>query len=779
MIVRNLSGIVALLALVGCVSAPPPASEARIASIQRTTHGVPHIQAPDFEAMAHGVAYAYAQDNICQAAQHLVTARGERAATFGASGSGLMGLRSLPNEQIDLFVAAQIDDARLAQAWADAGSDAHAMVRGYISGYNRYLNDHRSNLPAACAGQPWVRPMTLADFYRVTEITATQAGMTALADAILAAAPPAKTAALAPAAALDLADAAQAMREAGVLEPPFGSNAWAFGRAVTANNRGMLMGNPHFPWVGNNRFWQMHVTVPGQLDVMGAAIGFSPLVQIGFNKDVAWTHTVSTGKRFTLHELTLAPGEPTAYLIDGVAEKMKPQTVRIRSRGADGQISEKTHTVWRTRFGPVMVNPRAGLNWTTAQAYALQDSNAGNTRSLQTWLDIGRARSVQGVRAAMRNLGLPWVNTIAADRQGNAMYADVSAVPDVDAAHLARCAPSPAAARLLEAAGLVVLNGARSDCDWQRDNTSRVPGLTPIARMPIAIRKDWVHNSNDSFFYTHPQQVWQGISPLVGDDVVRRPRTRSEWIEIPDLVSRGPVTLAGMQRQLFENRNLMGRVVVPDLLAACAAAPSPEAREGCAVLRGWGRTSELNDPGAVLFREFWRSAVTIAGVHRQAFDRAQPVATPHGLAMNRPEVAAHIWAALGGAVTKMRDAGFAPNATLGQVQRPVLTDEPVFLHGGDEIEGVLNNLGDRGSPGIGPRGIRIDYGSSYIQTVTFDDRGPIAQALLTYGQSSHAGSPHQTDQMKLFASKTWPSLPFHPEDVANARVGDVLRLVLP
>ena len=778
MIVRNVLGIVALLALAGCAGLTRPAAEPRIASIQRTAHGVPHIQATDFEAMAYGVAYAYAQDNVCQAAQQLVTARGERSAHFDAAGTGLLGLRQLPNEQIDLFIAAHMDDARLARAWATASSDVNAMARGYVAGYNRFLADHAAHLPKACVGQPWIRPMTLTDFYRVTEITVTQAGITALADAVLAARPPTTVGSAAPATA-HLADAAQAMREAGVLDSPFGSNAWAFGRNVTANGRGMLLGNPHFPWVGSNRFWQMHVTVPGQLDVMGASIGFSPLVQIGFNKDVAWTHTVSTGKRFTLHELTLAPGQPTRYLVDGVPEPMTAQTVRIQTRGADGRLTEKNHTVWRSRFGPIIVNPRAGLTWTATQAYALQDANTGNARALQTWLDMGRARSVQGVRAAMRNLGLPWVNTIAADRQGNAMYADVSAVPDVDAAHLARCAPSPAAARLFEAAGLVVLSGARSDCDWQRDNTSRVPGLTPIARMPTAIRQDWVHNSNDSFFYTHPEQTWQGISPLVGDDIVRRPRTRSEWIEIPDLVSRGPVTLAGMQRQLFENRNLMGRVVVPDLLAACASAPSPEAKEGCAVLRGWSRTSELNDPGAVLFREFWRSAVTIPGVHREAFDRTRPVATPNGLAMNRADVAPKVWAALGGAVKKMRDAGVAPNATLGQVQRPVFTDDPVFLHGGDEIEGVLNNLGDRGTPGIGPRGIRIDYGSSYIQTVTFDDRGPVAQALLTYGQSSTAGSPHQTDQMKLFASKTWPSLPFHPEEVANARVGDVLRLVLP
>ena len=66
-----------------------------------------------------------------------------------------------------------------------------------------------------------------------------------------------------------------------------------------------------------------------------------------------------------------------------------------------------------------------------------------------------------------------------------------------------------------------------------------------------------------------------------------------------------------------------------------------------------------------------------------------------------------------------------------------------------------------------------------MQTVTFDERGPVAQAILTYGQSTDPASPHATDQMKLFSAKQWPRLPFHAEDVARERVGEVLRLTRP
>src|SRR6185369_13782747 len=47
--------------------------DARIVRIQRTAHGVAHVEAPDYESLAYGVAYAHAQDNVCQTADHLLT----------------------------------------------------------------------------------------------------------------------------------------------------------------------------------------------------------------------------------------------------------------------------------------------------------------------------------------------------------------------------------------------------------------------------------------------------------------------------------------------------------------------------------------------------------------------------------------------------------------------------------------------------------------------------------------------------------------------------------
>src|SRR5262249_27568095 len=160
-----------------------------------------------------------------------------------------------------------------------------------------------------------------------------------------------------------------------------------------------------------NRFWQVHLTIPGKLDVMGVTIGPSPLVVIGFNRDVAWTHTVSTGRRFTLYELTLVRGDPTSYVIDGKPEKMRATRVGVEARGADGQTTTRELTLWSSRWGPRVVLPRLNINWTATTAYAIRDATTGNARFNDTWLGIDTARTVGDIRAAISNLGLPYVNT--------------------------------------------------------------------------------------------------------------------------------------------------------------------------------------------------------------------------------------------------------------------------------------------------------------------------------------------------------------------------------
>ena len=95
--------LAAAVCVAGCAQLGPGVGTSggdRTATIQRTAYGVAHIVAPDLETLAYGMAYAYAQDNVCMSADHLVTVRGERSRYFGDTAMGAFGLRRLGNAQI-------------------------------------------------------------------------------------------------------------------------------------------------------------------------------------------------------------------------------------------------------------------------------------------------------------------------------------------------------------------------------------------------------------------------------------------------------------------------------------------------------------------------------------------------------------------------------------------------------------------------------------------------------------------------------------------------------
>ncbi len=54
-----------------------------------------------------------------------------------------------------------------------------------------------------------------------------------------------------------------------------------------------------------------------------------PLILIGHTRGLAWSHTVATAWRFTPFKLTLAPGDPHSYVVDGETKPMKATEVRV------------------------------------------------------------------------------------------------------------------------------------------------------------------------------------------------------------------------------------------------------------------------------------------------------------------------------------------------------------------------------------------------------------------------------------------------------------------
>ena len=66
---------------------------------------------------------------------------------------------------------------------------------------------------------------------------------------------------------------------------------------------GLLVANPHFPWEGASKFYESHLIIPGKLNVYGANLMGAPLISIGFNEQIAWSHTFSASRRIAIYRL--------------------------------------------------------------------------------------------------------------------------------------------------------------------------------------------------------------------------------------------------------------------------------------------------------------------------------------------------------------------------------------------------------------------------------------------------------------------------------------------
>lgn len=756
------------------------------ATIRRTGYGVAHIKADDLGSALFGQAYAFAQDHVCTLADQIIKVRSERSKYFGR-GPGDAHLTS------DFAYLALELESRAQRMWDAAPADVKAAITGYAAGYNQYVRETPPGaLPADCAGAPWVKEIEPLDLVRYYVDLGLLASSNQLVEYIGSAQPPGSPLQL-PGGPLE---GLGTLTSGG-----FGSNGWALGADKTKSGGGMVVANPHFPWTGELKLWESHLTVPGEIDIYGVGLMGVPGVLIGFNERVAWTHTFSSGVRFTFYKLTLDPDDPTAYLYDGESRPMTRRTFEVEVAGGE----KVSRTLYYSHYGPILnVDP---FGWTYETALTYRDANIENPRLIEQFLGMDRAGSLEEFKQVFATVqGVPWVNTMAADAEGNAWYADASATAKLSDEAIAgwqSALEDDFLTGLLYAqGGLVVLDGSDSKYEWVEGGDARAPGLVPFDEMPQLDRRDFVFNANDSYWLANPAAPLEGFSPLHGAErVPQSPRTRINALllesgpEWPAAGDDGKFTLDEIKAAIQGNDSLTARLVLDDLLARCADEPVVavdkqlvDLRTACDLLAGWDRRFDPDSVGAVLFREFLAPYGSDAlrdrgSLFAAPFNPDDPIATPHTLIAPAEGQVDRALVSLGEAVQHLQLAGVPLSAPLRQLQRAPRGEVEISVHGGFDKEGIANIVGYSsglnstllpkvrrpppldGTAGLTERGYVINYGSSFVMAVELTPSGPRGEAFLTYSQSEDPRSPHFRDQTELFSRKQWRPLLFREADI--------------
>lgn len=736
-----------------------PADGKLKATIRRTTGGVPHITADNLKSVAFGHGYAQAQDNVCMLAEAIVQARSERAKYFGPGSGNINIINDFSYMAQDILSGAQ-------REYPNLSPESKALIDGFAAGYNRYVSETApSDLPVQCRDQDWVKPMKPTDLLAHYRIIGQYASGDKFASGLVFLAhPPGVSPVVAQTNSavqeqvknLAIADAARTNVENidTFAETDLASNAWGIGSDLTESGKGALLANPHFPYTGHRRLYQAHLTVPGYLNINGAGLMGTAIPLINFNEHLAWSHTVSTSRRFTWYELELKPGDPLTYIKDGIEKPITSKTFEIEvDMGAPQPVVLK-RKFWFSEYGPMLAVDAAGLPaWgdpgvvnKKPAAYTYRDANANTAKLLDTWLGMSRASNLEEFKEVFRNCGSTlWVNSTYADDQGNAFYMDTSSVPNLSEAAEAVVAlkrTDPGYSQLFDT-GVTLLDGSKSRDDWVEGKCN---GLVPFEKKPMLKRTDFVQNSNSSYWATNPAAFLTGYSQMFGGEETElnlRTRLGLKMLQNPadpglDANTKPPAGADGkfsardLIDTIWNNRAWYAEELLPELRSRCSAIGStpvnvpqnllPEepmvtspgtenVAPACSVMANWNGTYDLTSRGGHLFRTF-------VDIYRHGFpddlttpfDPTDPVYTPADPSTtNVGNADDPMLQALAASVVLLDNAGIDPNSLLGDVQyyqpsggvvaggnpaNATTLAQRIPWHGGDgNVEGAFNAIG--------------------------------------------------------------------------------------
>ena len=783
--------------------------------IRRTTDGIPHINAASWKGLGVGVGYAQAQDALCTLAEAFVTYAGKRSFYWGADSQSEQNttLGKHKNIDLDIFFRAYADENMVAEYQRQQPEELKQLIEGFAEGYNHYLRtnvthaNHSTQSP--CIGQAWVKEISAADIYRRMFAANIGAGYARFISEISNAQPSTvassipKISNFSSATQGETIHLLQAKLESRIGDTVgLGSNMIALGSQATGEKGSVLFGNPHWFWGGPDRFYQAHLTIPGKINVAGVSFLGIPVIMVGFNEQIAWSHTVSEARRFGLFDLKLEPDQPTRYSYDGKSESMQTKNISVEVRQNDGTLRTIERKLYSSRFGPIIELSHPKFRWGKAHAVAIRDINANNFRVFRNFFYWGQARSLdEFIAIQRREVAVPWTNTSAIGKgDGRVWYSDIGAVPNVPDSLRTQCTTALAQSFASLDALTPFLDGSRSHCEWVKDKDAVQLGAMPAHAMPHLLRHDYVANMNDSYWLTNPQQPLEGFpKTLGGERQLLSLRGRYGHHLAYSLVHSGAHSSLQLsqtlQREVLSSRAYSAdqfktvllksacryRVVtIPKKFPSNMQAVSltnkrhinkVNVQEACRILRRWPNTASIDNHGSILWDAFWKNVMDIPDIYSVPFSERSPLDTPKAPDIKKSKKIAH---ALAVAVTEV--------LTHGKLDAPLSTRQ--YARGGNSKIHIYGGYGFAGyfTVACSKNNYLMDKnaeGNSYLQVVRFNKEGVIAHTLLSHGQADSAlkDEGESMSALQRYARKDWLTFPFSEGAIArDVVVSEVLQL---
>lgn len=453
-------------------------------------YGVPHVYANNEQDLYYALGYIHAQDRLWQMTLSQISAEGRFAEFFGNDKELI---------QLDKYQRTLGFWKTANQLVETLGTKERMVLSAYSNGVNAFIDNNRNRLPvefslADIEPLSWTPARSLA----ISRLMAWELNMGwwsevtyGYLESILPAEQFEELQLRFPDEAPTSLDDSESLKLGASLMPMLnqeirkrkylesegthvGSNAWVIDGSRTTSGYPLLAGDPHLGLDMPGKWYEVHLNLNGN-NVSGATLAGVPAIILGQNDHMAWTFTsiMSDDTDFFLEQMD--PEDRGRYVADSLSDSTATYEsfTRIREIIKIKDADDESFDIRYTKHGPVIsdIYPNSAL--TQDQLISMRWTGFELTNEMKTLYEINWAESFQEFKDALPSYGVPGLNLMYGDIEGNIAMYSVGRLP------------------IRSGDPITLRAGWKPAMDWQ--------GFIPHEQMPHVINPSsgWIANANN------------------------------------------------------------------------------------------------------------------------------------------------------------------------------------------------------------------------------------------------------------------------------------------
>nr|WP_299421727.1 acylase [uncultured Emticicia sp.] len=654
--------------------------------IVRDKWGVPHIFAKTDPEVAYGLAWANAEDDFKTMQLTLLAGKGMVGRHKGKDGAtvdyvvALLRCREVVEEQYDKALSPEYK----------------SLIEGYVAGINAYAAKHPKEVLVKGTFPTNTKEYTTGTVLSLSMISGVDAVLQKIFKEKV------KT--------LDDFKAA-------------GSNAIAVHSSKTSDGSSYLAINPHQPLEGPVAWYEAHLISEEGLNVLGALFPGGPVIFVGANENLGWTHTVNYQDKVDVFQLEINPANKMQYKFDGKWETLEQKTVKLKVKMGVFTIPIKKVALW-SKYGATIQSKQG--------TFSVRFSANQDIRGIEQWYKMDKARNFSEFYKAMQMTAIPGFNTIYADKRDTIFYVSNGKIP-------------------FRAEGY----------DWKNTipgNTSKTltTSFHPLKDLPQYVNpaSGYLFNANHTPFNATGEKdnlKAESFDQTMGYEV----KDNNRSVRFQEMFSQyNKISFEDFKRIKYDGQLPKGKLYFPantDALFQLNPSEYADIQSLISNLNSWDRNANVDSKGAAVF-------LIMLNYFTNEFAKKEELAdyllTKEDAIAAFRHVNAYMKQYFGRTDISLGDL---QKLVRGEIEKPSwgLPDVITAMHTRPYKDGKL----------------KVVQGESYIGLIKFPKEGlPEIETVLNFGQSTHADSPHFADQMDLYLSQKTKKMTLNKDEVMKSAV---------